>query len=317
MASYGTGSKFSNRIAGYLCSGYEHDHPRSNSLYDLAVKKFWRVGDAPWQTAFDMSRSPFLPAYESLAGFAAFEALPDCEKAELGWRRHRREISDILHGEQGALLLAAQLVIAMPDMGAKLFASSQVADEARHVEFFSRYLLEVAGGIDPPSEPVRLLVAEMVSEERWDYKVIACQILVESIALGRLQVLRISTRVPVLKFGIDYIRRDEARHVHFGTDMLRRHIAQLSDVEVQARSDYVLERLLRLASTLCNDVYDATQKGWDAAAVRRHLRQQRLLRPQLRSTIFRQLSLNLSAAGLMTEKTRQRITSIEPGLTAS
>jgi hypothetical protein len=313
MALYATGCNFSNRIDGYFCSSYVSDNRRNHSLYDLAVKKFWRVGDAPWQTAFDRNRSPFLPAFESFAGFGEYDALPSCEKAELGWRRHRREISDILHGEQGAMLLAAQLVVAMPHIGAKLFASSQVADEARHVEFFSRYLLEIAGGIDPPSEPVRLLIAEMVSEERWDYKLIACQILLESIALGRLQVLRMSTRVPVLKFGIDYISRDEARHVHFGTDILRAHIAQLSDQEVEARSDYVLERLLRLASTLCNDVSDATLKGWDPAAVRRHLRQHRLLRPQLRSAIFRHLSLNLSATGLMTEKTRQRITSIEPG----
>ena len=55
-------------------------------------------------------------------------------------RRSRWMLSQFLHGEQGALLATAQLVDSVPWIDTKLYAATQVVDEARHVEVYNRYL---------------------------------------------------------------------------------------------------------------------------------------------------------------------------------
>src|SRR5438552_15816272 len=51
-------------------------------------------------------------------------------------------VSQFLHGEQGALICTARIVETVPWIDAKYYASTQVVDEARHVEVFGRYLEE-------------------------------------------------------------------------------------------------------------------------------------------------------------------------------
>ena len=45
-----------------------------------------------------------------------------------------------MHGEQGALICTAKIVETVPWIDAKYYASTQVMDEARHVEVFAKYL---------------------------------------------------------------------------------------------------------------------------------------------------------------------------------
>lgn len=305
---------FTSLINGHICLNYINSNEKPRSLYELAIRKSWQVNSAPWRQMLPKTASPLRHDYEALRGFADFDNLSASDKTKIEWRRHRMDVSDILHGEQGALLMASQLVICLPDIDSKLFASSQVLDEARHVEFFSRYLLEVAGGIEPASIPLKNMIDDMVSDQRWDFKFIACQILIESVALARLQELRRATVVPVLKFAIDYMTADEARHVHFGTDILRKRIRQLSTSQIQQHSDYVLDNLLRLGNAMNSSVRLADDMGWSAAALRRHLRKRRLANPGLRQGTFRQLRLNLKSAGLLTDKTQRRMQLIESGL---
>ena len=54
-------------------------------------------------------------------------------------------LSQFLHGEQGALLATAKIVETVPWAEAKFYAANQVADEARHVEVYHRYLTEKLG----------------------------------------------------------------------------------------------------------------------------------------------------------------------------
>src|SRR5262249_53441507 len=64
--------------------------------------------------------------------------------AEKQWELTRRtaafRLSNFLHGEQGALMVAAQLVNAVPHTDAKFYAATQTMDEARHVEVFAKYI---------------------------------------------------------------------------------------------------------------------------------------------------------------------------------
>ncbi len=298
---------FDIQLRGHIRWQYTAHKSRIHSLYELAKSKVWKTSEAPWETLTDTRLPPSRLQFEPLAGFAPFDALPAPRKIACSWHRHALEISDILHGEQGALLVSSQLVSCMPDVEAKLFASSQVADEAQHVEFFSRYLLESIGTVHPPSEAVADLITTMVNDTRWDYKFIACQILIESLALARLQEIRRATLVPVLAYAIDFISADEARHVKFGTDVLRRHLSTLSPRELQARSDFVVENVIRLSSAMNIYTRVADEFGWNPRALRYHLRRCRIAQPKPRHDLFRQLMLNLKTVGLLTPETEQRL----------
>ncbi|OGT74104.1 MAG: hypothetical protein A3H44_13265 [Gammaproteobacteria bacterium RIFCSPLOWO2_02_FULL_57_10] len=305
-------SEFSAMVVGKILWEYEKAPCRIQSLYELAKEKMWNANsDVPWND-FGRDRSfPSSHESEPLTGFAEYEALPDDERRRISWWRHALEISEILHGEQGALLVASQLVSCLPTVESKLFASSQVFDEARHVEFFSRYLREVVGEIHPPSEELKRLIQSMVDEPRWDMKFIACQILIESLAMAKFQEIRQSTQVPVLAFAIDYIAADEARHVKFGTEFLKDHLASLSAPELAERSDFVLDNVLRLANSLNITTRIAESYDWDVAALRHHLRQYRVRHPEINRNRFRQLLINLKAVGLLTERTHMRMMSME------
>ena len=304
-------STFDTQLHGHIRWNYAEDKTRIHSLYELAKNKVWKTSEAPWEALVDKGLPPTRHEFEPLVGFAAYDALPPQQKIETSWYRHALEVSEILHGEQGALLVSSQLVSCMPDVEAKLFASSQVFDEARHVEFFSRYLLEVVGNVQPPSDAVADLIKIMVNDARWDYKFIACQILIESLALARLQEIRRATLVPVLAYAIDLISADEARHVKFGTEILRRHLSTLSAIELQARSDFVVEHVLRLSNAMNIYTRIAEKFNWSVRDLRYHLRQNRIQQPKSRYDLFRQLMLNMNSVGLLTTKTRQRLSRLD------
>ena len=67
--------------------------------------------------------------------------------------RSRRSCSQFMHGEQGAMMVAAKIVETVPWIDAKYYAATQTMDEARHTEVFAKYLAHQAGrGV--PDEPV-------------------------------------------------------------------------------------------------------------------------------------------------------------------
>ncbi len=299
---------FCAQVRGNFLWHYTENKSQIHNLYALAKSKTWNAdSDIPWQDVDRARAFPCTSASEPLLGFPAFDALPETQKMEISWWRHGLEISEILHGEQGALLVASQLVSCMPTVESKLFASSQVFDEARHVEFFSRYLLEMVGEIQPPSRELQKLIAAMVTDQRWDMKFITCQILIESLAMARFQEIRQTTNVPVLAFAIDYIARDEARHVKFGTEFLKEFLSDLDEKEREKRSAFVLDNVLGLANSLNIYTRIAERLHWEKASLRRHLRQYRIRHPELNRNRFRQLMLNLKSVGLLTAHTQERL----------
>src|SRR5262247_3096485 len=67
------------------------------------------------------------------------------EQTQLRYETLAWNLSQFLHGEQLAIFVAGQLAAAVPWIDAKLYGSTQVVDEARHAEVFSRYLHEKIG----------------------------------------------------------------------------------------------------------------------------------------------------------------------------
>ena len=115
----------------------------------------------------------------------------------------------------------------MPWYDAKLYASTQVVDEARHVEVFARYLDEKLGGEFQINTHLRMLLDDIVNDSRWDMTYLGMQVMVEGLALAAFGFLHQTTSEPLLKQLLRYVMSDEARHVAFGVlspeGGLRRH----------------------------------------------------------------------------------------------
>lgn len=286
---------------GHLSWEYDNSGSQLTRLYELAKAGSWNAStDIPWVPWPRQREFPCTRSSNPLCGFALYEALPEDEQRTLSWWQHGLELSEILHGEQAALQVSAQLVQLLPDMQAKLLCSAQVHDEARHVEFFARYLRSTVGVIHPPSDALLTLIRHALQESRWERKLLLCQVLIESLALAKLQELRHHCRAPALRHAVDYILRDEARHVRFGTEYLRQHVAAMDQATRDDCSLQLLNATIALAGSLSIYTRIATSQGWPVAAMRRHLREYRLRNPELNRNRFRQLALNMQAIGLFT-----------------
>jgi hypothetical protein len=161
-------------------------------------------------------------------------------------RKSGREIfiwllSQFLHGEQGALMAASQLVLSVPDTDSKFYASTQVVDEGRHVEVYSRYLHDKVGSSYPISPHLKKLLDLILVDGRWDMKLLGMQIMVEGLALASFGMMKHIIQEPLLKQLIHYVMVDEARHVAYGVVSLRDHYRDMKESERLEREDFVYE----------------------------------------------------------------------------
>ncbi len=168
------------------------------------------------------------------------------------------QLSQFMHGEQGALLTASQLVAAVPSIDAKYYAATQVMDEARHVEVFSRYLREKLEWEWPINPHLKQLLDLILTDSRWDMKYLGMQILVEGLAMAAFANLHQIAAEPLVRELIHYVMRDEARHVAFGVLSLRGHYDGMLDSERREREDFVVEACSLMRDRLVGeDVADA------------------------------------------------------------
>lgn len=277
-------------------------------LTRLAGRKHWSPhDDIDWSPDVVGNKFPCKREADPFCGFYLYDRLPKTERLRISWQRHSMEISEILHGEQLALLCASQLISLMPCMESRLFASTQAADEARHVEFFRHYLASFGMQICPPSLCLKQLAIETLQSPRWETKLLVCQVLIESLALAQFSWMIEKHDSPSLQVGLRRIMNDEARHVKFGTDYLKflfidHHPDQLSNY-----GNFVINKAFELASSDNYGLAIASERRWDTHKFRQHLRQHRINNPELFRQRFRQLSLNIKSTGLMDSDVEHRL----------
>jgi hypothetical protein len=132
----------------------------------------------------------------------------------------------ILWGELAAWNIAADLARALPDVDAKMAATGQVFDEARHFTVLRDYFARARIPL-PPLNPfgkrvlVRILETESVLE-----KLYGMQLLVENLALAIFKRVAASRIEPVLTDLLEYVERDESRHVALGVMYLPKLLAR-------------------------------------------------------------------------------------------
>ena len=223
---------------------------RIRRLYELGKELNWNASkDVNWQQTPDFGDAPtadherfdeLLEAYP-WNGYAPFDAMS--RQRQLEFVRHDQawSLSQFLHGEQGALLVASQLAACAPSFNAKLYAASQTFDEARHVEVFNRYLRTKVGFSYPVTSGLKDLLDKVLTDQRWDLKFIGMQIVLEGLALAAFHTARNDTDDPVLKDLLYLVIRDEARHVTFGVNYLEEFVATLSDAEREDRAEFAYQ----------------------------------------------------------------------------
>ena len=228
--------------------GYQETRQKLRDLYDKAVRAQWISDDVlPWNTDVDLGRPMGPENLQPLFGSDIHARMTEAERKKLNTEVFCWTLSQFMHGEQGALLATAQLVDSVDNIDSKLYAASQVVDEARHVDVYKRYVHTKIGFSYPINPHLRTLLDLILKDSRWDMKFLGMQIMVEGLALAAFGMIRTNTEEPLLRELTSYVMGDEARHVAFGILSLRDYYRQMPEAERREREDFVYEaaRLMR------------------------------------------------------------------------
>ncbi len=234
---------------------YEAGREQLLRLYDKGTRRQWIGSDRiDWSVDIDPTNPTGMPD-EAIAinGSPWWEKMNDAEKGEV--RRHLEawRFSQFMHGEQGALICASKIVQTVPDIDSKFYGATQVIDEARHVEVYSRYLHEKIGLVYPLNPNLKSLLDDVISDSRWDMTYLGMQVLIEGLALAAFALIRNMAQDPLAKAINAYVMQDEARHVMFGRLALRDYYPQLTQPERDEREEFCVDACYRMRDRFLAD----------------------------------------------------------------
>src|SRR6266404_4322842 len=217
------------------CFTWEYDDQRASllHLYDKGKKQQW---DAAERIDLSLDLDPENPMMLDdrvipIFGTDIWNRMTEAEHRQVRHHLQASQISQFMHGEQGALIATAKIVQTVPDLDSKFYAATQVMDEARHVEAYSRLLHEKFELAYPITPGLKGLLEDGLTDSRWDMTYLTMQILIEGLALAAFQRIRDQAQNPLAAAVNAYVMQDEARHVAFGRIALRDYYPQLSDAE--------------------------------------------------------------------------------------
>jgi hypothetical protein len=249
---------------------YEPEIDQLRTLYANALDRQWiALRDLDWER--DIDREAFARTF-SIGGIPIqqtdfWQGLGDEMRWEVSRRTAAFMLSNFLHGEQGALMVAAQLVNAVPHMDGKFYAATQTLDEARHVEVFAAYVRKL-DEVRPIAPGLKKLLDETLSAESWLLKTVGMQVVTEGIALYAFRDMRNQTEEALLSDLLTLVSRDEARHTGFGVKYLSAVVPTLSDREIGEIEDFAFEaaRLL-VDSRTGNSMRESVLAIWKEAGL--------------------------------------------------
>jgi hypothetical protein len=235
---------------------YDEGREKLLGLYEKGKDKQWNARHRlDWSHELDPENPIGAPeAYIPIFGSRTWSGLDEKARGEL--RRHlvAWQFSQFLHGEQGALICTAKIVQTVPQIDAKFYAATQVVDEARHVEAYARFLNEKVRLTYPVNRHLEQLLAQVVSDSRWDMTNLGMQIIIEGLALAAFGMVRDLAQDPLARALTAYVMQDEARHVAFGRLALRDYYPELTEKERAEREEFVVD-----ACWLMRDRFDGEE----------------------------------------------------------
>jgi hypothetical protein len=231
--------------AGSARFSWEYDEGRSRllDLYQRGKDKQW---DATKRIDWSIPVNPcnVMEQTEELNpiyGSRQWNVLNQKERDELDHHLSAWLFSQFLHGEQGALTVAAKIIESVPDMDSKFYAATQAMDEARHVELYARFLREKIGLYYPINPDLAQLLADALNDSRWDLPYLGMQVLIEGLALAAFGLHRDLSNNALVTQLLAYVMQDEARHVAFGRLALRDYYKELTEAERADREEFIVE----------------------------------------------------------------------------
>ena len=194
---------------------YERGRAGLDKLYEKAKANQWNSStDLDWSIDVDPEKEVVegaaamgVPVGWQAKYLAELDGSPiagwgENEFLEFALANQKASMSQLLHGEQGALLCISRLVESVPWIEAKYYASTQVVDEARHVEVFAKYSEEKLGGTFPINPDLNQLLSELITDDRWDIVYLGMQVVIEGLALAAFGMMRHSAQEPLLGPGL-------------------------------------------------------------------------------------------------------------------
>ena len=232
---------------------YDRSRGQLVTLYNKAMSSQWNsVTELDWDTDVDPEGlvDKSTPLMQLTAAARGVDGSPiknwgDKELTELGVESFKAQLSQFMHGEQGAMMTAAKIVETVPWIDAKYYAATQTMDEARHTEVFAKYLHSKLGEAYPMSPFLEEQITALLEDSRWDIAYLGMQIVIESLALAAFGSMLRSTEEPLLKKLLRYVMSDEARHVAFVVLSLSEYYRGLSEAELKDRQEFLIENTLR------------------------------------------------------------------------
>jgi hypothetical protein len=258
---------------------YELRRHKLLDLYEKGKSATWNATDLDWTTDVDIER---IAKQREQAGTGGVinqllnppRPLSSRESVDLNLNMNAFMLSQFLHGEQGALLATAKIVETVPWQEAKWYAANQVADEARHVEVYHRYLTEKLGLSYEVHPSLKILLDDILSDPRWDVTYLGMQIMVEGLALAAFGFMKMTLPEEL----------------------------EMSEAELREREDFVIEatHLLR-ERLLMQPVFE--RLGWDLDVWLPWAVGTPFMRG-FRQMLFSKIVPNLKRLGLLTPRVR-------------
>ena len=277
---------------------------------------FWDPTDpryVDFDEPFDFKNMTVMPTeFTPELSTAVADKLDEGQQIALANEATRWGISNILHGEQGALSLSASLCHILRDPGAQEYAANQTREEARHVTGFSKYVMKRYGCSLPPGRTLSNMLNDLVLAPEVYKKLVGMQMLVEGLAMGAFATFHSRTNDPVLKKLVQLVMTDEAFHHKFGKIWADRTVPKLTEEEHEKVEEWAAQCFRTLLFNLVNPEQKQAiyaQFGldwrWVSGAVAEAFTDDRRRKMMTESTnIFRVLIKTLLKAGIITERTR-------------
>jgi len=276
-----------------------------DALYAKAKAAQWNVDvDIDWRTELSPDNPLGMPDGTLLIyGTELWDKLDAPARREVRHHAQGWLLSQILHGEQAALVCAARLASAEDSLSARLCAAAQVMDEARHVEAYARLVNDKLSVRYPMSRSLARLLEDTVTSTALDLTNLGMQVLVEGIALSIFQSVVAYSTDPFVRDLFARIQRDESRHFAVGRLTLSRVYREMSSTERKEREEFVSEGSAVLYEHLCaDDIWEPM--GFSRATCARMVRESPVS-SNLRRSIFRRLVPTIRELGLLTPRVRR------------
>jgi len=217
------------------------------ALYEKGKDGQWNASrDVDWSQPLSKDEWVLKPEASVLASVCKLMGKDEATQKAAAFDELAFVCSQLLHGEQAALQICGQLTNVCEKLDQKMYASSQVIDEARHVEVFARMLSQKMGTIYPIGGTLKVLLEMLLQAEGMAMKTLGMQTLFEGMAVGIMDLMRQMSNNPLFSDVIRRVEGDEARHAAFGVLNMRRVVQQASPEEMARMEDWsfgILEAL--------------------------------------------------------------------------